>query len=265
MTAAHGAGVAARNGPLAFARFAYPPNELGYCGPDASRELLERVAAETASGVGAAGPGLRRLSAEFEGAWPYLTLLAGAAGVDDPLDAAVVEAYWIGSPLLDRVAAPDLGRSVEDRFRDRGPGAWAGLATTIGLGVPHHSFHVCCVSPWIGLLRRGIVDAPLHVVDRCRIRWAAVDAVHGDTAVVAGPTLVWSDGRLDIGPDVTQVVRLRRDGLGLVDAVRPGQHVALHWDWICDRLTPARQRRLQRWTRHSLDVANATPTAARLG
>ena len=27
MTRAHG------NGPLTFARFAYPPNELGYCGP----------------------------------------------------------------------------------------------------------------------------------------------------------------------------------------------------------------------------------------
>jgi hypothetical protein len=256
--------VAAGNGPLTFARFAYPPNELGYCGPDASPELLERIAAGIASGVAAADPGLRRLAARFEGAWPYLTLLAGAAGVDDPLDAAVVEAYWIGSPLLERVPAIDVGRSVEDRFRDRGPRVWAGLATTIGLGVPHHSFHVCCVSPWIGLLRVGIVDAPLHVVDRCRIRWATVDAVHGDTAVVTGPQLVWSDGRLRLGAVVTEAVRLRRDGLGLVDAVRPGQHVALHWDWVCDRLTPARQRRLEQWTRRSLDIANTTPTAALL-
>jgi Family of unknown function (DUF6390) len=254
-----------RNGPLAFARFAYPPNELGYCGPDASGELLERVAAGLATGVTAADPGLRRLATEFEGAWPYLTLLAGAAGVDDPLDPAVVEAYWIGSPLLDQVLTADLGRDAEDRFRNRGPRAWAGVAATIAPGaVPHHSFHVCCISPWIGLLRGGIVAAPLHVVDRCRIRWATVDAVHGDTAVVTGPTLAWSAGRLDLGPPTSETVRLGRDGLCLVDAIRPGQHVAVHWDWICDRLTPARQHQLERWTRRSLAIANTTPTAARL-
>ena len=27
-----------------FARYAYPPNELGYCGPDAAAQLLEQVA-----------------------------------------------------------------------------------------------------------------------------------------------------------------------------------------------------------------------------
>jgi hypothetical protein len=251
-----------RRGPLAFARFAYPPNELGYCGPDASTELLERVAA----GVAGADPGLRRLAAEFEGAWPYLTLLAGVAGVDDPLDPAVVEAYWIGSPLLGRVPTAALGRCVEDRFRWRGAGPWAGVAAAIVPGAaPHHSFHVCCVSPWVGLLRDGIVDAPLQVVERCRIRWATVDVVRGDTAVVTGPRLGWSGGRLHLGPATTEAVRLGCDGLGLVDAVRPGQLVALHWDWVCDRLTPARQRELERWTRRSLAIANATPTAGRLG
>jgi hypothetical protein len=260
VTRAHG------NGPLTFARFAYPPNELGYCGPDAAGELLERIAADIASGAATDDRGLRRLAAEFEGAWPYLTLLAGTAGVDDPLDPAVVEAYWIGSPLLDRVRSADLGRTVEDGFRRRGPRAWTGVAATIGPGaVPHHSYHVFCVSPWVGLLRGGLVDAPLEVLDRCRIRWAVVDSVHGDTAVVTGPTLAWTAGGLQLGPGCPDVVRLWRDGRGLVDAVRPGLHVAVHWDWICDRLTPARQRQLELWTRHSLAVANGTPTAARLG
>jgi hypothetical protein len=251
------------NGPLSFARFAYPPNELGYCGPDGSGELLERVAAGDGAG---ADSGLRRLATEFEGAWPYFEVLAGAAGVTDPLDPGVVEAYWIGSRLLERVQTADLGRCVEDRFRARGPRPWAGITATIGLGaVAHHSFHVCCVSPWIGLLRGGIVDVPLHVVDLCRIRWATVDAVHGDVVVVTGPALAWSGGRLHLGPDATDVVRLRRDGLGLVDTVVPGQLVALHWDWVCDRLTQSRRYQLERWTRRTLAIANATPTAARLG
>ena len=38
------------SGPSLFARFAYPPNALGYCGPDDSRGLLEHVAGDGVSG-----------------------------------------------------------------------------------------------------------------------------------------------------------------------------------------------------------------------
>ena len=84
-------------GPVLFSRYAYPPNALGYCGPENSAELFERAAA------GEDSPDLRRLIRGFEGAWPYLALIAGAAGRADPLDPDVVEAYWVGNGLLDAV------------------------------------------------------------------------------------------------------------------------------------------------------------------
>ena len=73
-------------GPLLFARYAYPPNALGLCGSEESRALLEYGHA------GASDEGLGELARAFEGAWPYLTLIAGANGIRDPLDARVVEA-----------------------------------------------------------------------------------------------------------------------------------------------------------------------------
>ena len=103
----------ALSGALRFAAYAYPPNALGYCGPDASHQLLEQVAA------GVDDPDLRRLARGFEGAWPYLELIAGANGIRDPLDPRVVEAYWVGNGLLDRVGPRLLGDSLEDRFRGR--------------------------------------------------------------------------------------------------------------------------------------------------
>ena len=42
------------------------------------------------------------MAREFAGAWPYLELIAHGTGLDDPLDRRVVEAYWVGSPRLDR-------------------------------------------------------------------------------------------------------------------------------------------------------------------
>src|SRR5690606_16524020 len=87
------------SGPLRFARLAYPPNALGYCGPDDAAALLDHADA------GLAGADLAGLARQFAGAWPYLQLIAASAGRPDPLDADVVEAYWLGNDLLRGVDA----------------------------------------------------------------------------------------------------------------------------------------------------------------
>ena len=102
------------SGPTLFARFAYPLNALGYCGTDEHRTLLEYAAS------GAVDGDLRSLARGFDGAWPYLELIAAANGIGDPLDRRVVEAYWIGNDLLQRVPLSLLATSLQARFR--GPG-----------------------------------------------------------------------------------------------------------------------------------------------
>src|ERR1039458_5353739 len=94
------------DGPLLFARYAYPPNALGYCGPGDSQSLLELGADPGSVGN---DEGLRRLARRFEGAWPYVELIAAANRIEDPLDLRVVEAYWIGNELLDRRRPRRLG------------------------------------------------------------------------------------------------------------------------------------------------------------
>ncbi|GIU90297.1 MAG: hypothetical protein KatS3mg010_1396 [Acidimicrobiia bacterium] len=140
-------------GALTFARFAYPPNALGLCGPDAPRELLERADAAAADG------GLRELALQFEGAWPYLELIAHAHGIADPLDVRVVEAYWIGNDLLDRIPPGAIGEDLVARF---GPAAGRERRRIEALASaaprPHHDFHVFCVYPWVGLLRSAAAE-----------------------------------------------------------------------------------------------------------
>ena len=58
-----------------------------------------------------------------DGAWPYLELIEACAE-RDPLDPEVVEAYWLGSPLLERTDLLLLGNSIEDRFRRRAGIKW---------------------------------------------------------------------------------------------------------------------------------------------
>jgi hypothetical protein len=238
-------------GPLLFARYAYAPNALGYCGADEPRTLLEYGDAK------ASDRGLAELARSFEGAWPYLQLIASANRIDDPLDPRVVDAYWVGNGLLDAIGSDALARHVEDRFRGRVGRGWQDVLDAVAAGaVPHHSFHVFALYPWLGLMRTGVVDEPLHVLDQCRTTPALVQSVDGDTATALAPLLVWNGKELMLGPWAPREVHWRAEGFAFADGLRVGDWVSLHWDFVCERLSPRRANRLLLATRRGLDAVN---------
>jgi hypothetical protein len=241
-------------GPLLFARYAYGPNRLGYCGPDDAAELL----GQAASGGGIEA--LRRLAEQFEGAYPYLQLIALANDIVDPLDARVVEAYWLGNELLYRVTPRLLGDSMDERFRRRlRPDAWQWLAAKPNSGaLPMHAFHVLDVFPRLGLLRSGQADDVLKTIDSCRIRWGRVLERDGDWLIVSAVPLEMRDGRLHFGSQRPERVRGWLDGAGFLDGVGADDVVSIHWDWACDTLDSRRLGLLQGWTAHELEIANQT-------
>jgi hypothetical protein len=240
-----------RDGALRFARFAYPPNSLGLCGPSDSVALLEQASSRISDG------GLRQLARGFAGAWPYLELIATANHFGDPLDARVVEAYWIGNGLLDRVGASLLGGSLDARFRKRAGGNWSALSESLQAGArPHHNFHVFSVYPWVGLLERGHTGEPLHILDRCRIRWGQVDQVVDDRVLVRSAPLVWTGHALALGAAQPESVAWQSDGHALTAAPHPGDWVAMHWDWLCEALTSLQLQALRAETAQQLALAN---------
>ena len=245
------------SGPLLFTRYAFPPNERGYCGP------ADHAALHGYGTAGVTDPGLVRLARAFTGAWPYLELIAAASHIADPLDRRVVEAYWVGNSLLETVRLGDFGPFLEDGFRRRAGRGWESLSGTVLAGaVPHHSFHVFCVYPWTGLLRAGRSDPSLHVLDRCRIGWGQVVSAPGDgTAIVRQRPLTWDGRSLGLGPAEPRPVMT-----GFAGPLQPGDWVSLHWDCVCDRLTAGQLRALRRFTLRHMRLAQAgslSLTAAR--
>ena len=248
-------------GPVLFARYAFPPNHHGYCGPADTAGFLQ---------LGLAGDdcGLRAMAQEFAGAWPYLELIAHGTGLDDPLDRRVVEAYWVGSPRLDRIGVRTIGNSMDDRFRWRsGPRFGSLVKGVLAGGVPHHSFAVFCIYPWVGLLgddRRA--KQALTVLDRCRIRWGRVLAVAGDQVSVEYRPLTWDGRQLGYGPPEVENAVRAVDGVGLTSAPAVGDFVALHWEWMCDRISERQVRLLKAYTDRHMAIANtARQPAAALG
>jgi len=244
-------------GPLLFARYAYPPNALGLCGADARRTLIEY------GDAGESDAGLAELARTFDGAWPYLELIAGANGIQDPLDPRVVDAYWVGNELLDHVRPRDLAHHVESRFNGRLGRAQEHVVDAVAAGaVPHHCFHVFAVYPWLGLMRTGIVEEPLRILDQCRTTPAVVTRVDGDTVDVRARPLLWDGIRLHLGEPRARIARWREAGLAFVARPESGDLVSLHWDFVCDVLHPAAARRLDRATDRALDAVNRSHAAA---
>ncbi|HET7768163.1 MAG TPA: DUF6390 family protein, partial [Chloroflexota bacterium] len=202
--------------------FSLMPNRLGYCGGPDQGELRDYYVA------GHADTGLDRLLHKFEGAMPYLRLIAGASGVADPLHADVVEAYWIGNSLLDRAQPAELYRSLEERFKGRvSPRALELLLGKVPAGArPHHNFHV-----FDTYLRTGTLPAGLETLEQCRIGWGTVVALTPQQLTVLTPPLVWEGHHLALGPPQPRTLRRQVDGHIALPDLQVGDEVALHWGW----------------------------------
>ncbi len=238
-----------REGALLAARFSFMPNRLGYCGPEENRAMLEYLA------DGHSDRGLEQILARFAGAFPYYSFIAAANGIADPFDVRVIEAYWIGNRLLERVDAADLRRHLEDRFRARFPQRL--LRSVLGQvpagGRPHHNFHVFSMP-----VRTGHQETAhnLATMDACRISWGRVAAAHGDTLLVERRPLALAGGEIILGAAEPRSVLRRFDGKTLADEVHPGDLVAVHWGCACHRLSRAQARYLAHYTGLHLALAN---------
>lgn len=217
-----------------FARYAHAPNALGFCGPP--------------TGLGGSAAEVRAAAVRFSGAWPYLQVLARLTGTDDPLDARLVESYWLGRDVgVDRA---EFGAALLGVIGPRAGRYWTHLTPELlAEASGDHGFHVFGVYPWSRLLGTGMNEHPLHVLDSCRIRWGTVTALD-DHVDVTTRRLTWDGTALGLADPATERIA---PGYVQVD-VAVGDTVALHWEWLCDRLTPEQAADLEHSTLHQLSA-----------
>jgi hypothetical protein len=242
--------VAPLEGTLRFIRYGFMPNRLEYCGPSGENRTLFDYAVENIS-----DGGLPPLLRKFNGALPYLQLIARANGIADPFDTRVVEAYWIGNELLDGVEVRQLYDALLERFGKQ----LTGRTRELVLGKapagahPHHSFHVLDVHSRVGEL-----ELTLDRLDNCRVSWGRVAAVLGSELLVERVPLLLAAGKLELGPPRQERMMRQLDGRGFADHAEAGDWVSMHWGWVCEVLDDRQQRNLERYSRYHLAIANQT-------
>lgn len=252
------------SGPWLFARYAYAPNKLGYCGPPESATL----ATAGIDAAHAAEVDVRAAARRFSGAWHYLEVLAKLTGIDDPLDQGIVESYWLGGGVNDSISSRAFGEELLARIAPEAGHYWAHLTEDlIEEAAGDHCFHVLGVYPWSRMLSRFgacLTPAapgpspghPVHVLDRCRIRWGTVLSRDGAEIVVSVRRLVWDGAALGLSEPAEETVAVAVDGLSFLPDVAPGEQVSLHWQWLCDRLSAEQVTRLETSTLNQIQKTN---------
>ena len=237
-------------GTLRFVRYGFMPNRLSYCGPVGENRTLFEYGIE-----GVQDGGLPPLLRRFTGALPYLQLIARANDIADPFDVRVVEAYWLGNTLLERVEVRQLYDSLLARFGKQLQGRTRDLVLSKApAGArPHHSFHVLDVHS-----RVGEIEHSLHTLEHCRVSWGKVQRVDGAELIVLRSPLILVAGKLAFGAPVEERVVRQFDGHGFADAAHVDDWVSLHWGWVCEVITETQRNNLERYTRHHLALASQT-------
>ncbi len=257
-------------GLLRCARYALAPNKLKYCGPDKNQELAAYVKNQASDG------GLKKMLNDFGAMYPYLKLIAEQNEILDPFDERVVEAYWLGNELLDKVSLKSLYSHWEKKIslKER---KWLELKLPSG-AKPNHQFHVF---NFINRTGHKVIPHTVETMDSCRISYGTVFrpqqlrrtrsfatpldvpsgvspdilratfAVGRNSHLVVTDKIVYKNGKLGLEPKTKTVQSLEK-------GYKPGDLVTMHWGWVGEKINRTQAKNLEKYTNLALKLANMT-------
>lgn len=235
------------NGAELAARYAFPPNNLGYCGGasfcSVLRDYLDGVQGSDA---------LERELKKFRAHHAYLSLIARENGLK-PFDLEVVKAFWTGNGLLRNVSRKALRQFiVRDLFAGKQKTRAKKLAENLPEGlVPHHSFNALYINFVTDKVRKSADN-----FDSCCVTAAKVLAISGNKAKVNRGSIALDEaGRFVIRQKI-QTVALGRKGIRLIGKPETGDLVSVHWGMAIQRLGLKDAAALDRYTRMNMDAIN---------
>ena len=207
-------------GLLLFARYAFMPNKLGFCGPNENQLIFESVVKNKVR------KNLEKALYQFPGALLYLNKIAESSKINELFNKKIVEAYFLGNSNLEKVPIR-----------------------------VNHQFHVFNLFPFTSKLKRT-----LNNMDLCRISWGKVRRIFEDKLEVEYSPLIDKNGRLMLGKLRWGFVYYRLKNKSFVRNVKVGDIVSFHWQWACQILNPTQTKNLKKYTQYQLNLINAQNT-----
>ena len=253
-------------------RYAFGPNKLHLCGPDANKEVLSYITEQNPD------KGLVLLLKQFKTMYPYLQKIAEANKILDPLDDKVVEAYWLGNEFLEKMDNKQFYKHLIDTRMDKkiSLNEFKILKGKLGASPPHptkicassaefkqsllgvgarmhHTFHVYNI--W--KQKKDFMDLKTHNdADHCRVSWGNIIKVDGPVLTVKTKSLIYMEPvGFVFGPEYQKIIN-RKLHDDFMEEVKIGDIISFHWDQPCEILTDSQVKYLEKYTRMSVELAN---------
>ncbi|VVB65947.1 Uncharacterised protein [Candidatus Gugararchaeum adminiculabundum] len=233
------------NGITLASHYAFPPNEKGYCGKESFSKILREADAAQ----------IQEELKKFKAHYAYLSLIARENG-KKPFDYEVVEAFWIGNGLLEKVSHEALKTFIEKELfagkKEQEERAKKLAAELPGGMLPHHSFNALYIN--------FVTDAAEKTVenfDACCVTVAEVREIarNGKTArVIRNAVVLGKNGAKFAFEKKEETIELEKNGFKFVEGVSRGDLISVHWGMAMQKLTREQADAIEKYTKINMDA-----------
>ena len=199
--------------------YGYVPCQLGLCGPEDSKK--RKVISRYLKGEKKLESEIRKILKEFKGAYPYYQLIARSNKIKNPLYVKVVEAYWIGNELLDKVKTADFKKMILNSFVPLGKISRKKADDLSKNSLAYHNFHVLFLGSVTG---RAKLEGKL--LDVCRVSWGRVKNISRETLTVEYKPIVIRR-KPTLAGSVSKKIKWNKN---ILPKVKTGDWVSIHWN-----------------------------------
>jgi len=239
------------SGPKIAALYGLIPNELGFCGPKEDQEKLRQFIRGELNILS-----ILVVLKKFQAAYQYYELIAGVNKISaGPLNKRVVEAYWIGNELLEKVSASDMRKLIINKFS--GPGllkkeeAEKKAARIPENSKPHHSFHVLVLGAITGSID---FTGNTKLKDVCRVGWGRVikklKIKNEKLKILVEYNPLVGKEKIKFGKLVKKEIFWDRE---MLPDAEIGNWVSFHWNHAIQILNEDNVVNLYKYTKNTLD------------
>ena len=235
------------SGPRLAALYSLMPNRLGFCGPQKNSDqgkltkfLLDEISEKE----------VRKVLSKFEAAYAYYKLIAKKNKIKDPLNIKVVEAYWLGNKLLEKVGVEDIKKMILKDFvkpnlltRET---AIQRSALIPKNSKAHHSFHVFI----LGSVTGRVDFKNIKLKDICRPGWGKVISIKNDKVLVEYEPLASEKGKIKFGKKKGKEINWDKR---IVPDISVGDWVSFHWNFLAQKLKKEEIKNLTKYTKINLN------------
>jgi len=229
------------------ARFALPPNSLGFCGKDTAPERFKQCF------IHGEYTGVEEEIEKFIVLHPYIKTLGEITG-RSKFSYKVIEAYWLGNDLLKQIrpkhyltllrnfSEQDVPGWLIEELRNNPPARF----------IPHHLFQVL----FVGVGRAShAVPFNLESINNCMIRWGKVVEKNEQALKLELHSLKRGINKYVL----TKLTASFSYNSEFLPGLKTGDVVAVHWQQPVKILTNKEVKNLAYWTTEILEALEAVP------